>query len=374
MRLPSRPLFFLAGALAVLAGTAVAKSLVPVFLPAVSLSNLFPDVQEGTYFTESVSELVRKGILKGYEDGRFGPHDPVTRAQVAVMIDRYDREVVEPLRRQLWKIRQLLELGECGDGTVQIGEECDDGNVESGDGCSSACQKEVVCPPHLLDRTFPAPDGCNTCTCTDHGTICTKMACPMESECVPCGNECYLRGVVAQLECLPTTERFGCVFDGGKCVKVPGGEEEEEEEEEEEGEESCGNGVCEEGEGTWCPPCVSEPCPLAPCRLGTCPQDCGEEEGGGGGEESVQCEEWRQKLDVLFERERGCATDEDCTVFGRGCSPYLMCGKPVRKDGVRTLATAVEEYVAQCEREEPYLCTACAEAAVRCLEDRCTLQ
>ena len=38
----------------------------------------------------------------------------------------------------------------------------------------------------------------------------------------------------------------------------------------------CGNGVCEEGENSWCPQydCKEEPCPLQPCYQGTCPQDC----------------------------------------------------------------------------------------------------
>jgi hypothetical protein len=34
----------------------------------------------------------------------------------------------------------------------------------------------------------------------------------------------------------------------------------------------CGNNICEAGEATICPVCVTEPCP---CTLGTCPQDCG---------------------------------------------------------------------------------------------------
>ncbi len=37
---------------------------------------------------------------------------------------------------------------------------------------------------------------------------------------------------------------------------------------------ACGNGVCEEGEATYCPPCTGEICPLAPCMIGKCPQDC----------------------------------------------------------------------------------------------------
>jgi cysteine-rich repeat protein len=116
----------------------------------------FPDIEQGSFYDASVLDLVRKGIVRGYEDGRFGPHDPVTRAQVAVMLQRYDREVVQPLREQLKRIRELLELGECGDGAVQVGEECDDGNTEEGDGCSPTCLEEVALPR-------PRPEGKGRC-------------------------------------------------------------------------------------------------------------------------------------------------------------------------------------------------------------------
>ncbi len=38
---------------------------------------------------------------------------------------------------------------------------------------------------------------------------------------------------------------------------------------------SCGNGVCEEGEDIYCPPCTKlNPRCDAPCTVGTCPKDC----------------------------------------------------------------------------------------------------
>lgn len=43
----------------------------------------------------------------------------------------------------------------------------------------------------------------------------------------------------------------------------------------------CGNDICEEGEASYCPPCVHTPpyCRIA-CRAGTCPQDCVSTEDG----------------------------------------------------------------------------------------------
>ncbi len=44
----------------------------------------------------------------------------------------------EATGRELWAI----DLGTCGDGNPELGEECDDGGTQSGDGCSSACEWE----------------------------------------------------------------------------------------------------------------------------------------------------------------------------------------------------------------------------------------
>ncbi len=126
------PLFFAAG-------IAVALAL-PAF--ATMTSSQFRDVPEGAFFSDAVSGLSRIGIIKGYDDGNFGPNDSVTRGQVSVMIQRYDATVIEQLRRQIEELRGKGGLGECGDGNIQNGEECDDGNTYGGDGCSKACLKE----------------------------------------------------------------------------------------------------------------------------------------------------------------------------------------------------------------------------------------
>jgi hypothetical protein len=57
-------------------------------------SAIFTDVPEGAYYDEAVGELQAAGIVRGYEDGRFGPNDYVTRAQVAVMLQRLREELL----------------------------------------------------------------------------------------------------------------------------------------------------------------------------------------------------------------------------------------------------------------------------------------
>ena len=52
------------------------------------------DVPSGAYYTRAVNWCVANGMVKGYQDvdgvyRRFGPDDPVTREQLAVMIERF---------------------------------------------------------------------------------------------------------------------------------------------------------------------------------------------------------------------------------------------------------------------------------------------
>ena len=42
----------------------------------------------GHWAEASIRKAIRTGIIKGYGDGRFGSDDPVTRAQLAVILDR----------------------------------------------------------------------------------------------------------------------------------------------------------------------------------------------------------------------------------------------------------------------------------------------
>lgn len=46
----------------------------------------YPDVQEEDWFYDYVSIASQQGVVSGYDNGRFGPADPVTRAQMAKMV------------------------------------------------------------------------------------------------------------------------------------------------------------------------------------------------------------------------------------------------------------------------------------------------
>ncbi|OGJ55646.1 hypothetical protein A2706_00055 [Candidatus Peribacteria bacterium RIFCSPHIGHO2_01_FULL_51_35] len=59
------------------------------FSAAMLGSGVFSDVQQGAYYDEAIGEMFDAGVIKGYEDGRFGPNDYVTRGQIAVMFQRF---------------------------------------------------------------------------------------------------------------------------------------------------------------------------------------------------------------------------------------------------------------------------------------------
>jgi hypothetical protein len=54
----------------------------------------FPDVPANSWYVTSgmLDYAARNGLMAGYSDGRFGPEDPLTRGQVAVILWRYAGE------------------------------------------------------------------------------------------------------------------------------------------------------------------------------------------------------------------------------------------------------------------------------------------
>lgn len=55
----------------------------------------FSDVKSDYWATPFIQPLVDRGIIRGFQDGRFRPNDPVTRAQFAVMVGKaFDRPTV----------------------------------------------------------------------------------------------------------------------------------------------------------------------------------------------------------------------------------------------------------------------------------------
>lgn len=55
----------------------------------VSGSNTFKDCDYGSYYGKYVDWTAKEGIIEGYGNDRFGPDDPITRQQIAVMLYRF---------------------------------------------------------------------------------------------------------------------------------------------------------------------------------------------------------------------------------------------------------------------------------------------
>ena len=55
----------------------------------VEFQEVFPDVKEGEFYSNAVIWANTNDIVKGYEDGRFGPEDELTREQFATILYRY---------------------------------------------------------------------------------------------------------------------------------------------------------------------------------------------------------------------------------------------------------------------------------------------
>jgi hypothetical protein len=62
---------------------ALARGLPPVYGPS-----HFSDVKQGDWFHPVVSSAARAGLLAGFPDGTFRPHQPITREQVAAIMAR----------------------------------------------------------------------------------------------------------------------------------------------------------------------------------------------------------------------------------------------------------------------------------------------
>lgn len=391
MRHSASVLTFLSGATLVLAGTAVAQ-----------VSSEFPDVTRGAFYAPAVGRMVARGIVRGYENGRFGPEDPVSRGQAAVLIERYDAEVVESLRLQIEELRAELDLGACGDGDVQTGEECDDGNRSDDDGCSTWCQDEESvrspasptpsgCPAGVaIGEGFPSPDGCNTCTCTQHGVACTERACAPQSPTPPTSGDrclsdqdCGENGVCStsygdcQSACEPGAEV--CIQAcAGFCSPAT---------------RPCRPYVC--ADGTVYPACnpsgytinyFSDPCLGSNPRCGdgvcetleaeacdagqagcfACAFDCGSSE--------LSCHEQIGQFEKVVSASGSCSMDKDCVVFEQSC-PYVTCGVAIRAGSEGKVRDAANAQIETCQAAgEPMACAMCLGQRAICERGQCALK
>ncbi|MBN2016056.1 DUF4215 domain-containing protein [Candidatus Dojkabacteria bacterium] len=153
--------------------------------------------------------------------------------------------------------RNNCTLPYCGDGIIDPGETCDDGNSNNNDGCRNDCTL-----PNCGDGILDANEECDPPGDSD---LCSSGTCDQDCTCTPppsCGDNKVDIGE----ECDPPGNTFQCTYgvceNNCTCPSSP----------------SCGNGVLELGEQCD-PPGTSNQCESGVCS-GNCtctpPPSCGD--------------------------------------------------------------------------------------------------
>lgn len=62
--------------------------------PDVQFSGKFPDVAENAWYAKAVVWAADRGVVVGYDSGKFGPNDSITREQLAVILKGYTEKVL----------------------------------------------------------------------------------------------------------------------------------------------------------------------------------------------------------------------------------------------------------------------------------------
>ena len=61
--------------------------------PVVNYLMTFPDVPENEWYSEAIRWAASEGIIKGYDNGNFGPNDTINREQMAAMLYFYEQKL-----------------------------------------------------------------------------------------------------------------------------------------------------------------------------------------------------------------------------------------------------------------------------------------
>ncbi|MCQ2419332.1 MAG: S-layer homology domain-containing protein, partial [Clostridia bacterium] len=63
--------------------------------PDVTFEAAFPDVKAGQWYSNAVIWAYHNGVVKGYDTGKFGPNDIITREQMAVILKGYTENILQ---------------------------------------------------------------------------------------------------------------------------------------------------------------------------------------------------------------------------------------------------------------------------------------
>lgn len=77
----------------------------------------YKDVAADSWAANAIGWAQKKGIVVGYEDGRFGPNDDITREQAVVIFQRYLRATGRPVNR--YELNEFVDSGDVSEYAVE---------------------------------------------------------------------------------------------------------------------------------------------------------------------------------------------------------------------------------------------------------------
>ena len=149
--------------------------------PSVSATNSFTDVSVNDWYAKAASWTQSKGIITGYDDGRFAPNDPLTREQLALILYNYAQS-------KGYDTSAKADLSKYVDGsstsawaqtamTWAVGERLISGNAIGGrtlldpQGVTTRAQFATIMMRYILNVVQPAPRPDSRCNSTGSPVI-----------------------------------------------------------------------------------------------------------------------------------------------------------------------------------------------------------
>jgi len=194
-------------------------------------------------------------------------------------------------------------IAECGNGTLEMGEECDDNGVTPGDGCSASCRTE-----RPNGGTCMQGDQCRSGFCVDG--VCCNVAC--NGQCEAC-NATNSVGTCTAVTGTPVGGRTACTGAGSTC-----------------------GGTCNGTLRSACTfPATTTSCGAASCANGTAsPGATCNGAGACGMVAPVACAPYVCGTTTC---RTDCTTDQHCTT-GNYCNSAMRCVPRVPNGGTCTAA------------------------------------
>lgn len=343
-------------------------ALLSAFAIPVMAQMQFPDVNIGSPYSNAIDHLVREGVLQGYDSGWFGPNDPMTRAQVVLLLDRYDSRVIEPLRDRLDELEDDWE---------------DDDSDDDGSTSSAA-----LCPDgHEVGDRYTSPDGCNTCSCTRRGVICTLRACEnpqlkcLSSDDCSASEYCSTEDGDCDSACEPGDDM---------CIQACAGTCKPRVLRSSSSAGNCADIVC--SDGTRHPSCTEDGHPINyfadPCMFSnrssrssasarstsSRSRSASSSFATTSSAMTTSCTNELENYQQTLETYGSCSEDDDCTIFTASC-PLITCGVAINARGSSVVYSAAQRYQS-CKQAsgEPLPCAMCIEMRARCDQGKCVAE